>query len=190
MKVTQSHLTLQGPIDYTSPWNSPGQYIGVCSHSPLQGIFPIQGSNPGLPHCRQVLYQLSHQGSPRLPAKHGNLPYMKIFCVSFISFKCPQCRWKTCVYIYIYEQLFCIWTQGFFFFFFCFLKNLSFKWRKITLQCRIGFCHTTMKISHNYTYITFLLSLPLFPTSHPSRSSQSTRLGYLCYWATSHQHCF
>jgi len=35
------------------------------SHSLLQGIFPTQGSNPGLPHCRQILYPLSHQGSPR-----------------------------------------------------------------------------------------------------------------------------
>ena len=47
-----------------SPWNSPGQNTGVGSHSLLQEIFPTQGSNPGLPHCRQILYQLSHQGSP------------------------------------------------------------------------------------------------------------------------------
>ena len=47
-----------------SPWNSPGQNTGVGSCSHLQGIFPIQGSNPGLPCCRWVLYQLSHQGSP------------------------------------------------------------------------------------------------------------------------------
>ena len=39
--------------------------MGSCSL--LQGIFPTQGSNPGLPHCRQILYQLSHQGSPKLP---------------------------------------------------------------------------------------------------------------------------
>ena len=39
---------------------------GVGSLSLLQGIFPIQGSNPGLPHCRRVLYQLSHQGSLKL----------------------------------------------------------------------------------------------------------------------------
>ena len=42
------------------PWNSPGQNIGVGSISLLQGIFPTQGVNPGLPHCRQILYQLSH----------------------------------------------------------------------------------------------------------------------------------
>ena len=49
-----------------SPKNSPGQNIGVGSRSLLQGIFPTQGSNPGLPHCRQILHQLSHQGSPRI----------------------------------------------------------------------------------------------------------------------------
>ena len=49
-----------------SPWNSPGQNTGVASRSLLQGIFPTQGSNPGLPYCRQILYQLSHKGSPRI----------------------------------------------------------------------------------------------------------------------------
>ena len=48
-----------------SPWNSPGQKIGV-NLSLLQGIFPTQGSNPGVPHYRQVPYHLSHQGSPRI----------------------------------------------------------------------------------------------------------------------------
>ena len=47
-----------------SPWNSPGQNTGVGSLSFLQGIFPIQGWNPDLPHCRWILYQLIHQGSP------------------------------------------------------------------------------------------------------------------------------
>ena len=48
-----------------SPWNSPGQNTGEGSLSLLQGIFPAQGLNPGLPHCRQILYELSHKGSPR-----------------------------------------------------------------------------------------------------------------------------
>ena len=39
---------------------------GVGSHSLLQGFFPNQGSNPGLLHCRWILYQLSHKGSPRI----------------------------------------------------------------------------------------------------------------------------
>ena len=41
------------------------QHTGVGYHFLLQGIFPTQGSNPGLPHCRQRLYPLSHQGGPR-----------------------------------------------------------------------------------------------------------------------------
>ena len=49
-----------------SLWTSPGQNTGVGSLSLLQGILPIQGSNPGLPHYRQILYQLSHKGSPKL----------------------------------------------------------------------------------------------------------------------------
>ena len=52
------------PHKLYGPWNSQGQNTGVGSLSFLQGIFPTQGSNPGLPHCRQILYQLSHQGSP------------------------------------------------------------------------------------------------------------------------------
>ena len=55
------------PPGLHSPWNSPGQNIGVGSLSLPQGIFPTQGSNPGLPNCRQILYQLSHKRSPRLP---------------------------------------------------------------------------------------------------------------------------
>ena len=43
-----------------------GQNTGVGSLSRLQGIFPIPGSNPGLPHCRRILYQLNHKGSPKI----------------------------------------------------------------------------------------------------------------------------
>ena len=49
------------PHDLYSPWNSPGQSIGVGSHSLLQRIFPTQESNLGLLHYRQSLYQLSYQ---------------------------------------------------------------------------------------------------------------------------------
>ena len=59
------------PMDYSPPGSSvhvdsPGQNSGVGCHSLLQRIFPTQGSNPGLPHCRQILDHLSHQGSPIL----------------------------------------------------------------------------------------------------------------------------
>ena len=54
VKAYQSRLTL---------WdNSPGQNTFAL----LQGIFPTQGSNPGFPHCKRILYQLSHKGKPRI----------------------------------------------------------------------------------------------------------------------------
>ena len=65
MKVAQLCPTVQPHVLY-SPWNSPGQNTGAGSLSLLQGIFSTQGSNPGLLHCRQILYQLSHKGNPRI----------------------------------------------------------------------------------------------------------------------------
>ena len=52
-------------ILWNSPWNSPGQNTRDGSCSLLQGIFPTQGSNPGLWHCRWILSQLSHPRNPR-----------------------------------------------------------------------------------------------------------------------------
>ena len=66
---SESHSVMSDPLwphGLYSPWNSPGQNTGVGCHSLFQGIFPTQGSNPGLLHCRWILYQLSHQGSPRI----------------------------------------------------------------------------------------------------------------------------
>ena len=63
VEVPQSSLTLQ-PHGLYSAWNAPDQNTAVGSLSLLQGTFPTQGSNPGLPRCRQILYQLSHKGSP------------------------------------------------------------------------------------------------------------------------------
>ena len=69
MKVIQSCPTLCDPMDYSLPGSSvhgdsPDKNTGVGCHPLLQGFFPIQGSNPSLPHCRSILYHLSHQGSP------------------------------------------------------------------------------------------------------------------------------
>ena len=69
--VAQSCLTFCDPVDCTSPsssvyGNSPGKNTGVGCHALLQGIFQTQGSNPGLLHCRQILYHFSHQGNPRI----------------------------------------------------------------------------------------------------------------------------
>ena len=53
------------PHELYSPWNSLGQNNGVGSLSLLQGIFPTQGSNPGLLHCRQILLPAEPQGKPK-----------------------------------------------------------------------------------------------------------------------------
>ena len=52
------------------PWNSPGENSGVGCHSLLQGIIQTQGLNPGLLHCRQIVYHLSHQGSSQSVCNH------------------------------------------------------------------------------------------------------------------------
>ena len=60
-KVTQSDSLW--PDELYSPWNSSGQNTEVGSHFFLQGLFPTQESNADFPYCRQILYQLSHEGS-------------------------------------------------------------------------------------------------------------------------------
>ena len=66
---SESHSVVSNslwPHGLYSPWNPPGQNTGVGSCSILQGIFPTQVSNPGVPCGREILYQLNHQGSPRI----------------------------------------------------------------------------------------------------------------------------
>ena len=64
MKVKSlSHVRLQ-PTRLLRPWDFPGKSTGVGCHFLLQGIFPTQGSNPGLQHCRQILYHLEPPGKP------------------------------------------------------------------------------------------------------------------------------
>ena len=71
MLVTRSCLTLCDPMACSPPGssvhgNSAGKNTGVGCHALLQGIFPTLGSNPGLSHCRRILYYLNDQGSPRI----------------------------------------------------------------------------------------------------------------------------
>ena len=83
LRESESHSVLSHslpPHGLYSLWNSPGQITGVGSLSLLQGFFPTQGSNPGLPHCRQILYQLSHQG--RLQRILGKLALIFNHCSS------------------------------------------------------------------------------------------------------------
>ena len=69
--VAQLYPALCNPMDCSPPGSSvhgilQARITGVGSLSLLQGIFPTQGLNPGLPHCRRILYPLSHQGSLRI----------------------------------------------------------------------------------------------------------------------------
>ena len=85
--VAQSCLTLCNSMDSSPPGSSvhrdsPGKNTGEGCHSLLQGIFPTKGLNLGLLHCRQILYCLSHWGSPM---------YDKSSCIKILQcFLLPQ----------------------------------------------------------------------------------------------------
>ena len=64
--VCESHSVMANSLQPHGLWNFLGQNTGVSSLSLVQGIFPTQGSNTDLLHCRQILYQLSHKGGPRM----------------------------------------------------------------------------------------------------------------------------
>ena len=66
------------PTRLLCPWNSPGKDSGVGIHSLLWGIFPTQGPNLGLLHCRQLLYHLSHQVSPILIIYSAHITYLVV----------------------------------------------------------------------------------------------------------------
>jgi len=100
---------LHCPARLYCPWNSPGN-TGLGFHALLQGIFPTQGLNPGLLHCRWILYCLSHQGSPN----RLGLSWIQI------SYHFPNHR---------SSFLFCASTQ----IFFCIEKYFSFLLRNFQL---------------------------------------------------------
>ena len=80
--VTQSCLTLCDPMNVAprvlSPWDSSDKNTGVGFCALLQGIFPTQGSIPGLLHCRQILYCLSHQGTQKGLSYMGSVSFRKL----------------------------------------------------------------------------------------------------------------
>ena len=81
------------PQGLYSPWNSPGQNAAVGSLSLHQGIFPIQRSNPGLPHCSWILYQLSHKGSPRILEWVALSLLQRILLTQELNWGLLHCRW-------------------------------------------------------------------------------------------------
>ena len=85
------------PARLLCPWNSPNKNTGVGSHSLFQGIFPTQGWNPGLLYWRQILYCLSHQGSPLRCTHIWNLHivYFKYNCnfLNYTPIKLKKGKW-------------------------------------------------------------------------------------------------
>ena len=73
------------------PWNSPGQNTGVGSLSLLQGIFPTQGLNPGLPHCKQILHQLN-KGKPKNTGMGSLTLLQRIFLTQESNWGLLRCR--------------------------------------------------------------------------------------------------
>ena len=97
---TQLCLTLCDPTDSSPPGSSvhrdsPGKNTGMGCHALLQGIFPTQGLNPGLPHCRQIAYHLSHQGSILFLLTHLTLqPYIVDIIIIFIILQIMKLKQK------------------------------------------------------------------------------------------------
>ena len=187
VKVAQSYLTLCNP----SPWNSPGQNTGVSSLSLLQGIFPTQGSNPGLPQCRRILYQLSHKGSPRILewvtyhfSSRSSQPrnQTRVFCIAG-GFFTNWDIWKAHIcHIYILMVL-SLLAFTLILFYFIIVCVFSFHYYFYYFLYCSGFCHTLTWISHGFTCIPHP-----YPPSHlppdpiplglPSAPALSTCLMY------------
>ena len=104
---------MKGFRDYHSkllhPWDSPGKNTGAGCHALLQGIFPTQGWNPGLPRCRWVLYCLNHQGSPRT-MEWGSHPFSGKVPDPGIEMGSPVLQEDSlhicvCIYIYMHTHI-------------------------------------------------------------------------------------
>ena len=138
VKVTQSCPTLR-PHGLYSLWNSPGQNTGVGSPSLLQGIFPTQGWNPGLLHCRWILYQLSHKGSLRI---------LEWVAYPFSSGS-SQPRNQTWVQSALQAVSLPIELWGFY-------------WSIVDLQSCVNFCYTAKWFSYTYIFCFMFFSIMVY----------------------------
>ena len=161
------------PHGLYSPWNSPGQNTGVDSLSLLQGIFPTQGSNPGLLHCRLILYRLKHQGSPVVllteslnNAQNWALPYYRYL----VQIRLLQ-GWCTTSWLCLLR-----------------LSSGTTSTKKLTLICRsseVSFlCIPVIHAGYLYIVYATLCNLLIFPTpSHPlnckHHENRNTLSGFL-----------
>ena len=93
--------------------NSPGKNTGVGCHALFQGIFPTQGLNPSLLLCRQILYLLSHQGSPitaDIDIKVRRCTCEFITCYIYIVYHIVYYTllFRVCMFVYIYPHICCL----------------------------------------------------------------------------------
>ena len=142
--VGQSCLTLCNPMDCSPPGtsvhgDSPGKNTAVGCPAFLQGKFPTQGLNPGLPHCRWILYHQSHQGSPRLlkwvacPFSKGTSLPRNQTGVSFIASRFFT-SWAT-LEAYVLKTVHTLSLLSFFFSFFNYLARSGFSCSTQGLCC-------------------------------------------------------
>ena len=128
VKWSKSHLVVSDsllPHGLYSPWNSPGHNTGVGSLSLLQGIFPTQGLNPGLLHCRQILYpwatrevQEYWSGYPTLlqwifPTQESNQGLLHCRWILYqLSYQDGKGNnWEYTVHCFIYSFIMNVWRR-------------------------------------------------------------------------------
>ena len=182
------------PHGLYSPWHSPGQNTGVGSLSLLQGIFPTQGSNPGLPNCRQVLYQLSHQGSPRIlepvaypfSSRSSRLrDRIRVSCIAGGLFT----NWATrevCVCVCVFRLIFhvCVCIYIYIHIFLCPVKEQLLTWLQVLgLSWRAGQMQTCPVF--RYSFQLPALCLLLFSLTLKGFLPFTARLGNLSFWSLS-----
>ena len=187
------------------------------SLSLLQGIFPTQGSIPGLPHCRQILYQLSHRGSPRILEKVAD-PFSsgssqprnqtRVSCIAGGLFTNWAIVWEErwfqvsihlspdteFIFFFLYgENMLYSWFSWlglaiyFLKYIFIYLLWVNFYWSLVALQYCVSFSCIIKWILMHITYIIRIHTSPLFWISPQSRSLRSPESSSVCYTANSHQ---
>ena len=141
MKVVQLCPTLCNPME--SPWNSLGQNTEVGSLFLLQGIFPTQGWNPGLPHCRWILYQLSHNGSQQRKRNSLQKIFMSISQITKIEIKIVSCIKKKDRLL----RLSCKFISDF--------LKVSMEKKNSISDCSLGFCPQKCPLLTNEVLLPF-----------------------------------
>ena len=92
---------------FLCPWDFPGNDTGMGCHFLLQGIFPTQESNPGLLHCRQILYRLSYKGSPNLkPLRRNKTSLTLLTNWTIIALSCQTVFLWVCIFPLLWLNFF------------------------------------------------------------------------------------